>query len=284
LAECAARVKTMAPIALRVNPNISAATHPYISTGLQKHKFGVPCDEARRLYARVSATRYLQISGVSVHIGSQITDIAPFATAMERVAQLVRELKGDGHRIEYVDAGGGLGIDYGDLALPEFTDYVNSYAAALLRPLPGLGVHLLIEPGRSLVASAGALITRVLYRKQNGSKRFIVVDAAMNDFLRPSLYSAYHEIVPVQRNVEEKQLVDVVGPICETGDFFARDRRLPIIEEGDLLAILDTGAYGTVLASNYNTRPRAAEVLVERNSARLIRRRERISDLLKLEV
>jgi diaminopimelate decarboxylase len=284
LAECAARMKTTAQVALRVNPNIPAATHPYISTGLQQHKFGVPGDKARRLYAQTSATRYLRASGVSVHIGSQITDVAPFAAAMERVAQLVRELRRDGHEIEYVDAGGGLGIDYGEAGLPEFADHVGSYAAALLRPLRGLEIHLLIEPGRSLVAPAGALVTRVIYYKQNGSKKFLVVDAAMNDFLRPSLYSAYHEIVPVRRRGEHKQVVDVVGPICETGDFFARDRRLPVVEEGDLLAILDAGAYGMVLASNYNTRPRAAEVLVDGKSARLIRRRETISDLLRLEV
>jgi diaminopimelate decarboxylase len=283
LAECAAGMKTMAHMALRVNPNIAAVTHPYISTGLEQHKFGVPCDEARRLYAQTSSTRYLRVKGVSVHIGSQITDLAPFAAAMEAVAQLVRELRRDGHKIEYVDAGGGLGIDYDQLGLPAFPDYVGSYAAALLRPLRGLGIHLLIEPGRALVAAAGALITRVIYRKQNGAKKFLVVDAAMNDLLRPSLYSAYHQIVPLRRAGEHKEVVDVVGPICETGDFFARERRLPVIGEGDLLAILDTGAYGMALASNYNTRLRAAEVLVEGKSARLIRRRETVSDLLKFE-
>jgi diaminopimelate decarboxylase len=283
LAGCAARMKTMAPIALRVNPNISAATHPYISTGLERHKFGVPCDQARRLYAQTFATRYLRVKGVSVHIGSQITDLAPFAAAMEPVAQLVRELRRDGHHIDYVDAGGGLGIDYDQLGLPPFPDYVGSYAAALLRPLRGLGIHLLIEPGRALVAPAGVLVTRVIYRKQNGPKKFLVVDAAMNDFLRPSLYSAYHEIVPLRRAGEHQEVVDVVGPICETGDFFARERRLPMLGEGDLVAILDTGAYGMALASNYNTRLRAAEVLVEGSSARLIRRRETVSDLLKFE-
>jgi diaminopimelate decarboxylase len=283
LAECAARVKTVARIALRVNPNISAETHPYISTGLRQHKFGVPWDAARRLYRRTSATRYLRMTGVSVHIGSQITDFAPFAAAMERVVQLVHALRRDGHRIEYVDAGGGLGVDYGELGLPEFAHYVENYASSLLRPLRGLDIHLLIEPGRSLVAPAGALVTRVIYRKQNGSKNFLVVDAAMNDFLRPSLYSAYQEIVPVRHGGRDREVVDVVGPICETGDFFARDRRLPVVEEDDLLAILDAGAYGMVLASNYNTRPRAAEVLVEGNSARLIRRRETIADLLNCE-
>jgi diaminopimelate decarboxylase len=284
LAECAARAKTVARIALRVNPNISAETHPYISTGLRQHKFGVPWDEARRLYASTSATRSLRMTGVSVHIGSQITHFAPFASAMERVVQLVRELRRDGHRIEYVDAGGGLGVDYGQLGLPEFAGYVENYASSLLKPLRGLDVHLLIEPGRSLVAPAGALVTRVIYRKQNGSKKFLVVDAAMNDFLRPTLYSAYQEIVPVRQGGKHREVVDVVGPICETGDFFARERRLPVVEEDDLLAILDTGAYGMVLASNYNTRPRAAEVLVEGNSARLIRRRETMADLLKFEV
>jgi diaminopimelate decarboxylase len=286
LAACAARTREKARIALRVNPDVPANTHPYISTGLQQHKFGIPVQKARKLYAQASGTKYLRIAGVSVHIGSQITDVRPFALAMERVSELVRELQGDGHRIEYVDAGGGLGIDYQDQSLQGFAAQTAEYAAALLRPLRGLKVHLLLEPGRSIVGPAGALLTRVLYRKTNGPKQFLVVDAAMNDLVRPSLYDAYHEIVPVRRdkNVARHETVDVVGPICESGDFFARGREMPVVNEGDLLAILDTGAYGMALASNYNSRRKAAEVLVEGKSVKVIRRRETMDDLLRAEI
>lgn len=286
LAECAARAREKARIALRVNPDVPANTHPYISTGLQQHKFGIPIQKARKLYAQASGTKYLRVAGVSVHIGSQITDVQPFALAMERVAELVRVLHQDGHRIEYVDAGGGLGIDYEDESPEGFAAHAADYAAALLRPLRGLKVHLLLEPGRSIVGPAGALLTRVLYRKTNGPKQFLVVDAAMNDLVRPSLYDAYHEIIPVRldANAARHETVDVVGPICESGDFFARGRELPVLNEGDLLAILDTGAYGMVLASNYNSRRRAAEVLVEGKSVKIIRRRETMDDLLRPEI
>jgi diaminopimelate decarboxylase len=287
LAECAARAKKKARIALRVNPDVPAETHPYISTGLHQHKFGIPIDEAHRLYARAVEMKALEIAGVSVHIGSQITDVKPFAATMERVAELTRALRTDGHAIKYVDAGGGLGIAYENQAGPGFADCVASYADALLRPLRNLKVHLLLEPGRCIVAPAGALLTRLLYKKTNGAKKFLVVDAAMNDLVRPSLYRAYHEVVPVERSDESNQgareTVDVVGPICETGDFFARDRELPIMQEGDLLALLDAGAYGMVLASNYNTRPRPAEVLVDGNSVKVIRRRQTIADLVRGE-
>jgi len=205
---------------------------------------------------------------------------------MERVADLARFLREDGHRIDYVDAGGGLGIDYQNLSLPDYSEYVSLYAQAVMRPLRGLKVHLLLEPGRSIVGPAGALLTSVLYRKTNDSKKFLVVDAAMNDLLRPSLYGAYHEIVPVvmnSRSAARRESVDVVGPVCETGDFLARDRELPILGEGDLLAILDAGAYGMVQASNYNTRPRPAEVLVNGRSMKLIRRRESVADLFRQE-
>jgi diaminopimelate decarboxylase len=286
LAECAAGRRTTAAIALRVNPDVAADTHPYISTGLHKHKFGVPIREARALYAKASATNYLKVAGVSVHIGSQITDVAPFAEAMSRVAELIRELREDGHPIKYVDAGGGLGIDYSASSPVEFSSYAASYARALAKPLRGLNIHLLLEPGRSIVGPAGALITAVIYRKSNASKKFLVVDAAMNDLIRPALYGAHHEIVPVRAAAEsaaKAETVDVVGPVCESGDFFARDRKLPLIGEGDLLAILDAGAYGMVLASNYNTRPRPAEVLVSGRSAKVIRRRENIADLMRAE-
>lgn len=280
LAECASRLKRKAPVALRVNPDVPAKTHPYISTGLHQHKFGIPIGRARELYARAREMKGLATKGVSVHIGSQITDVEPFTLAMERVAELVRDLRKDGHRIEYVDAGGGLGIPYEGADGPEFAQY----ASALMGPLKGLKVDLLLEPGRSLVGPAGALVTRVLYRKTNDGKKFVIVDAAMNDLLRPSLYNAYHEIVPVRTDqAAPTETVDVVGPVCETGDFFARGREMASVEEGDFLAILDVGAYGMVLSSNYNSRPRSAEVLVDGKIVRVIRRRETVEDLLRAE-
>jgi diaminopimelate decarboxylase len=301
LADCAARLRSMARVALRVNPDVAADTHPYISTGLHAHKFGVPIREARRLYAKVAEATHLKAAGVSVHIGSQITDVAPFAETMTRVAELVRELRDDGHAIDYVDAGGGLGISYqkpasADAAAhidfsqqADFSGQVAAYARAIIAPLQGLNVHLLLEPGRAIIGAAGVLITSVIYRKANGGKRFVIVDAAMNDLIRPALYGAYHEIIPLKRSpvVETQALretVDVVGPVCETGDFFARDRALPTVKEGDLLAILDAGAYGMALASNYNTRPRPAEILVSGKSAKVIRRREKVADLVRAEL
>jgi diaminopimelate decarboxylase len=300
LAECATRLRKVARLALRVNPDVAADTHPYISTGLHKHKFGVPIGCARALYAKASGARYLKVAGVSVHIGSQITDAAPFAEAVARVADFVHELRSDGHRIDYVDIGGGLGIAHQQPGAG-FAEYVPSYARAVTNPLRGLKVHLLLEPGRSIVGPAGALLTSVIYRKQNQGKRFLVVDAAMNDLIRPALYGAYHDIVPVVqsgnvqsgnvrfRNAQSKdsparrETVDVVGPVCESGDFFARDRELPRLEEGDLLAILDAGAYGMALASNYNTRPRPMELLVSGKSVKVIRRREKVRELYAAE-
>lgn len=284
LARCAADLKRKARVALRVNPDVPAKTHPYISTGLRQHKFGVPIAEARAVYQRAAEMKWLQVAGVSVHIGSQITDVEPFALTMKRVAELVRELRGDGHAVEFVDAGGGFGICYDGGDRDSFAERASHYARALTGPLRSLKVHLLLEPGRSLIGPAGALVTRVLYRKQNKGKKFVVVDAAMNDLLRPSLYNSFHEIVPVQQERGSRsEKVDVVGPICETGDFFARDRELAETAEGDLIAILDAGAYGMALASNYNSRPRAAEVLVKGRSGQLIRRREKFSDLTAAE-
>src|SRR5579859_17383 len=286
LAECAGRLRKTAPVALRVNPDVAAETHPYISTGLRKHKFGVPIHEARALYAKASGERYLKVRGVSVHIGSQITDVAPFGEAMARVADLVRELRRDGHGIDYIDAGGGLGIAYEKPSIREFSDDAAAYARALAAPLRDLEVRLLLEPGRSIIGPAGILLTSVVYRKKNDGKRFLVVDAAMNDLIRPALYGAHHQIVPVIQKSEsalKSETTDIVGPVCETGDFFARDRELPVVDEGELLAILDAGAYGMVLSSNYNTRPRAAEVLVSGKSVKIIRRREKVSDLMRAE-
>ncbi len=287
LAECAGRLRKTAPVALRVNPDVAAETHPYISTGLRKHKFGVPIAKARAIYAEASGARYLKVRGVSAHIGSQITDVAPFGEAMARVADLMRELRDDGHRIDYIDAGGGLGIAYEKPNALDFPAGVAAYARALATPLRGLNVRLLLEPGRSIIGPAGVLLTSVIYRKENDGKRFLVVDAAMNDLIRPALYGAYHEIVPVVQSagsVAKSEVTDIVGPVCETGDFFARDRELPVVDEGSLLAILDAGAYGMVLASNYNTRPRPAEVLVSGKSAKVIRRKEKVADLLRAEL
>jgi diaminopimelate decarboxylase len=286
LAACAARQKRKARIAFRVNPDVPAETHPYISTGLHKHKFGVPIGEARELYARAASFPYLQVAGISVHIGSQITDFAPFGIAMQRVADQVQQLRSDGHTIKYVDAGGGLGIDYKHHSSSELglSPVVAEYAQAVSKPLRKLDVKLLLEPGRSIIGPAGILLTRVLYRKTNGDKKFVVVDAAMNDLIRPSLYQAEHQIVPVKTDSQTPEVVDIVGPVCESGDFFARGRELAHVDEGHLLAILDAGAYGMALASNYNSRPRPAEVLVEGKSAKLIRRRETMADLLKPEL
>lgn len=285
LAECAARLRKEARVALRVNPDVDARTHPYISTGLHKHKFGIPIASARSLYAQAAGIKYLKVAGVSVHIGSQITDVEPFAEAVTRVADLIRQLSADGHTIELVDVGGGVGIAYEQREV-DFADHVARYASGVTGPLRELKVHLLLEPGRAIIGPAGVLLTSVLYRKRNDGKRFLVVDAAMNDLMRPALYGAYHEIVPVdiKSETEPQEVVDVVGPVCESGDFLGRDRNLPPVEEGDLLAVLDTGAYGMALASNYNTRPRPAEVLVSGKSAKLIRRREKVRDLLSTEL
>ena len=274
-----------ARFAVRVNPDVDAGTHPYISTGLHEHKFGVPIRDASELYRQGAASRYLKAAGVSVHIGSQITDVAPFREAMQRVASLVGSLRHDGHNIRYVDAGGGLGISYAKNSRRDFPTSVKAYAAALIGPLQRLGVHVLLEPGRSIIGPAGALLTRVIYHKRNNGKGFLIVDAGMNDLMRPSLYGAHHEIVPVVLGTKNGRtgMVDVVGPVCESGDFFARNRKLPPINEGDLLAIFDAGAYGMSLASNYNTRPRAAEVLVDGSRHKLIRKRETIHDLLASE-
>jgi len=247
----------------------------------------VPIGSARELYAKASAARYLKVAGVSVHIGSQITDARPFADAVDRVAALVRELRADGHRVDYIDTGGGLGIDYHE-PLSDFSDCLARYARAITNPLRGLKVHLLLEPGRSIVGPGGALVTSVIYRKENRGKHFLVVDAAMNDLIRPALYGAYHEIVPVIQSrataTAKLETVDVVGPVCESGDFFARDRELARVEERDLLAILDAGAYGMALASNYNTRPRPPEILVRGKSVKLIRRRETVHELYAAEL
>ncbi len=283
LSERAAKLRKRARIALRVNPDVFAETHPYISTGLREHKFGIDIRRARAVYRK--AGKSLEPAGVSVHIGSQIRGAEPFGAAAQRVAALIADLRKDGHVIRYMDAGGGLGIEYHADRPFDPEEKVREYAAALIPAAQSAGgVTLLLEPGRFLVAQAGALLARVLYVKKNGEKTFVITDAAMNDLIRPALYQAYHHIVPVARPRGKRRIVaDVVGPVCESGDFFARDRELAPVRPGDLVAILDAGAYGMTLASNYNSRLRPAEVLVEGRRARLIRRRENIDDLLAPE-
>jgi diaminopimelate decarboxylase len=288
LAARAEALGVRARFALRVNPDVFAETHPYISTGLGSHKFGVEIGNARAIYGRAARRKWLDAAGVSVHIGSQIRAVGPFAKALERVAGLVGELRSDGHEIRYVDAGGGLGIDYNDSPTePKFdaARKVREYAAALGKAAAGLGaVHLLVEPGRFVAAQAGGLLTRVLFVKKNGAKTFVIVDAAMNDLIRPALYQAHHEILPVAKGHGASVKVDVVGPVCESGDFFARDRVMPRVKAGELVLVLDAGAYGMSESSNYNTRARAAEVLVDGDEARLIRRRETLRELMAAEI
>ncbi len=291
LAARAQALGKVARFALRVNPDVFAETHPYISTGLSEHKFGIDIKAARAIYRAAKKSKWFDAAGVSVHIGSQIRKVDPFASALARVTSLIADLRKDGHNIRYVDAGGGLGIDYGAHADNPANDparQVEKYAAAVTQGLGEEPAHLLLEPGRFIVAQAGALLTRVLYVKKNGSKTFVITDAAMNDLIRPALYHAHHEIIPVKQPANQKAgkspfVADVVGPVCESGDFFARDRTLPPVKPNDLVVLLDAGAYGMAQTSNYNTRPRPAEVLVEEKSTKLIRRRETMQDLLAPE-
>jgi diaminopimelate decarboxylase len=286
LADRAEASGKVARFALRVNPDVFAETHPYISTGLSEHKFGIDIKAARAIYRKAAKSPWLDPAGVSVHIGSQIRKVAPFAAALARVSSLIAELRKDGHDIRYVDAGGGLGIDYGAGAFDP-AHQVKQYASALTKGLAAETAHLILEPGRFIVAQAGALLTRVLYVKKNGKKTFVITDAAMNDLIRPALYHAHHEIIPIKqpaKSTKPELEVDVVGPVCESGDFFARDRALPTVKPGDLVLLLDAGAYGMSQTSNYNTRPRPAEILVDGATAHLIRRRETMRDLLAPEL
>lgn len=273
----------IARVALRVNPDVFAATHPYISTGLREHKFGISIEIARRVYQRAAVLPGIDPAGVSVHIGSQIRSVAPFAESLQRVRTLVNDLRSDGLHIRFIDGGGGFGIEYGTDDFDPATSAAQ-YATALLAVLDDLNIHLILEPGRFLVAQAGALLTRVVYTKENGAKRFVITDAAMNDLIRPALYQAHHEILPVIVSGRPNQISDIVGPVCESGDFFARDRDMPELCAGDLAVLLDAGAYGMSLASNYNTRVHPAEVLIEAEQPRLIRRRESLDELLAAEL
>ena len=283
LAQRAQALNKQARIALRVNPDVFAQTHPYISTGLREHKFGIAIDRAREVYRRAAQLPGITPAGVSVHIGSQIRDTAPFAESVKRVRALIEDLRADGINIQSLDAGGGFGIEYGRADFDPAARAAE-YAHAIRSALSGFGCKLLLEPGRFLIAQAGALLSRVLYTKQNGAKRFIIADAAMNDLIRPALYGAHHEIIPVVRENRPHETADIVGPVCESGDFFARDREIEQLHSGDLVVLLDAGAYGMSLSSLYNTRVRPAEVLIEGDKARLIRRRETLDDLFAPEL
>jgi diaminopimelate decarboxylase len=277
----ARRLGRRAPIALRVNPDVDPKTHPYISTGLRDNKFGVSVDDARRLYPLAALDPALDVKGIACHIGSQITTVSPFLDAIDRVLALAKELAGQGIRLGHLDVGGGLGITYKDEEPP----HPDDYGAAIKEALSGWRGEVFLEPGRVLVGNAGVLVTRVLYVKESGRKRFVVVDAAMNDLVRPSYYDAHHEIEPVgaPRESAREIVADVVGPICESSDFLARKRRMAEPNPGDLLAVRSAGAYGFAMSSNYNTRPRAAEVLVEGVKVTLARRRETWADLVRGE-
>lgn len=278
--QVAAELGCRAPIALRVNPDVEAGTHPYIATGLRETKFGIPMAEAPELYARAARSPQLRVLGIACHIGSQLLDLAPIGEAAQRVLRLYETLVQRGIHLEHLDLGGGVGIRYRDEQAPTPADYATTLDAAL----GGLPVRRVVELGRALVGNAGALLTRVEYRKYNGSRAFCVVDAAMNDLLRPSLYGAWHEIWPLKRRSGPEEPMDVVGPVCESGDFFAKARPLPgDLREGDVLAILGAGAYGFAMSSQYNSRPRAAEILVHGAQARVIRRRETLGELWAAE-
>ena len=269
---------TRARIGIRVNPDIDPQTHPYIATGLKTSKFGIPYREVREIYHRAAALSGIEIVGIHMHIGSQLTKVTPIADSLARLAELIDGLREDGIRLRYLNVGGGLGIRYREESPPSPGDYVRALKPLLER----LGLTVLIEPGRSIVGNAGALLTRVVYRKATESRRFVVVDAAMNDLIRPALYNAHHEIRPVAepREPATLEVVDVVGPVCESSDFLAKERPLPPVAEGALLAVLSAGAYGFAMASNYNARPRAAEVLVHSDRFQVVRRRESYEDMI----
>jgi len=276
----AARRGVTAGFSIRVNPDVDAVTHPYIATGLGQHKFGIAIEAAHAVYQRARSFAHLAAEGVSCHIGSQILDASPILEAVDKVIGLARQLQAEGCPIRHLDLGGGLGIAYrpGDQA-PAIAGFIEGLHAKLRAS----GLSVMVEPGRSIAGPAGVLLTRVLYRKQNGAKEFIVVDAAMNDLIRPALYHAHHEIVPLRKNHLAQVKADVVGPVCESGDFLARDRLIANAMPGDYLAVCAAGAYGFVLSSNYNSRPRAPEVLVEGASYRVIRERETYLDLMRGE-
>ena len=268
-----------APISLRVNPDVDPKTHPYISTGMKKSKFGIDIKRSLEVYKRALSLTHLEVIGVDCHIGSQLTTIPPFVDALSRVKVFVEALRKEGARIRYLDLGGGLGIRYKDEEPP----HPEEYAGALIQGLQGLDVTLILEPGRVVVGNAGILVTEVLYLKEGEEKTFVIVDGGMNDLIRPALYGSYQAIRPVVERKGEMIVADVVGPICESGDFFAKDREIPRPQEGDLLAVMSAGAYGFTMSSNYNSRPRAPEILVDGDNFHVVRKRESFEDLISGE-
>ncbi len=278
LNQIAAEMGQIASVSLRVNPDVDAKTHPYISTGLKENKFGIPIDDAERIYTTSQGLKHIRFTGLDCHIGSQLTELGPFAQASDRILSLVNRIESKGIEIEHLDLGGGLGIRYHDEEPPSIQEYVESLCANISQ----LNKRILIEPGRALIGNAGLLLTRVEYLKQTPDKNFAIVDAAMNDLMRPALYDAYHEILPVIKNDANKETYQIVGPICETGDFLGHDRELNLTS-GDILAVMSSGAYGMSMSSNYNTRPRVAEVMIDGDDVHLIRERETIDHLIATE-
>lgn len=280
LSAAATRMRVTARVGLRVNPDVDASTHPYISTGLRENKFGIGIAEVEQVYAMGTSLPGLVLSGVSSHIGSQLLDAGPLEEALGKMIALIGRLRAAGLTVDHLDIGGGLGVPYQPhQSRPPVAEFIRRVCERTAL----LGLTLMTEPGRSIVAEAGALVTKVLYRKSNGHKQFVIVDAAMNDLIRPSLYQAHHEILPLRESTAEASAVDVVGPVCESGDFFAKDRLLTPLDSGDLAALLTAGAYGFVLASNYNSRPRVPEILVEGETWRIVRDRETYADLVRGE-
>ncbi len=272
----AGQLGTKAPVSLRVNPDVDPKTHPYISTGLKKNKFGINIQKSVDDYLLANTLPNTDVIGVSCHIGSQLTEVGPFVETVQRMKDLVSRLRAEGIKIRYLDLGGGLGITYNQEEPP----HPREYAEALIKELPGMDCTLILEPGRVIVGNAGILVTKVLYTKEGTEKNFVIVDAAMNDLIRPSLYGSYHRIQPVQKNERIETVVDVVGPICESGDFLAKERKMSKAEPGELLAVMGAGAYGFTMSSNYNSRPRIAEVMVDKDRFHVVRKREEYEDLI----
>lgn len=277
--ECARKIRRVAGIALRVNPDVNPETHPHISTGLKENKFGINIQKSLEAYHQAKALKYIDIKGVSCHIGSQVTKISPFVDALNRLKQLIILLREENIPIKYLDLGGGLGITY-NLETPP---HPSEYAKAIIEASKGLECVFILEPGRVIVGNAGILVTKVLYTKKNENKNFIIVDAGMNDLIRPSLYNSFHRIQPVLKAEKEEITADVVGPICESGDYLAKERKLPRYERGDLMAVMSAGAYGFTMASNYNSRPRISEILVKDDQFYIIRKKENYEDIIEGE-
>lgn len=278
LNQLAKEMGKIAPVSLRVNPDVDAKTHPYISTGLKENKFGVPASEAERIYRSAHQYPHIRFTGLDCHIGSQLTELEPFMQASGKMLNLLATLQSQGLKIEHLDLGGGLGIRYTHETPPSIKEYVSALCAST----QSVKQRLLIEPGRALVGNSGILLTRIAYLKHTSARNFAIVDAAMNDLMRPALYDAYHEILPVRENSGEIRNYQIVGPVCETGDFLGHDRKLSLID-GDLLAVMSAGAYGMSMSSNYNTRPRAVEVMVDNDTVHIIRQRETIDQLIASE-